>query len=84
MQTFTPGTKVHCAYRENLIGVVIPSNDPRIWTNTLAFRDAPTQAQVDNHIAWITADGMNLDKETAVDYGDSCFRWDSTNSLSAA
>ena len=79
---FQPGTMVKCTDRESLKGTVIPVNDPRIWTNTLAFRGTPSQTQVDQHIAWCIDNGLQFDTETPVDWGEGYLYWDSTDSLS--
>lgn len=34
-------------------GVVIPDDDPRAWTDTLAFSGVPTREQVRAHLDWI-------------------------------
>ncbi len=87
------GTKVHCAYRHarkdsmqpwiehTLEGVVIADNDPRIWADTIAFRGVPTQAQVDDNIAWWLANDLDFEDETPIDYGDDCYLWDQTDKV---
>lgn len=75
------GTKVNCDYRGELVGTVIARNDVRIWSNTLAFHGTPTQEQVDKHIAWCLDNGLSFDHETAIDWGDNCYRWDDTKQL---
>lgn len=81
------GTRVHCNYRhpdgfgQNVrVGIVIAPNDPRIWTNTLAFRGEPTQEQVDRHLEWCTANNLPL-RDTPVDWGNGVFLWDDTEQV---
>lgn len=46
-------------------GVLLSNNDPRAWTDTLAFPGrCPTQAEVDAHLAQLASRGLDM--------GDDC------------
>jgi hypothetical protein len=49
-------------------GEVLAHNDPRAWTNTLAFHSTPSQAEVDAHLANLAERGLDVTDKTPVLY----------------
>lgn len=66
-------------------GVVLAPNDPRLWKGTLAFGDRlPSQAKVDNHLAWINVNVPNRIPSVPVQWdfnGEKVVYWERVESL---
>lgn len=80
-KTFNVGDRVTCDYRGTWRGTVIPINDVRIWSNTLAFNGIPTQEEVNKHIQSCIIMGLSFEDETPVEWEFGKFYWDSTENL---
>lgn len=83
-------TRIDPETNKHYPGQLLAANDPRAWTNTLAFTGTPTQDQVNAHFDYLAREGFAAQDDQSQWYmtdGDAPvlyqfgIRWDATDDL---
>lgn len=72
----------HC-WLEPLVGIVLPLDDVRAWTDTISFAGRPARKNVMGHIAWLHSQGLLKDTVPVLWHTDSgeVIRWQTVSDL---